>query len=84
MLRGIPLGNRRTRIGLVLRQAWFIGGCFVNSEVWTGYAESNFDDLIVIDHRMLRLITGSQAKVPVEMLYQEPEKKVFLKVIGLS
>ena len=71
MLRDIPLGNRRTQIGLVLRQAWFINGCFVNSEVWTGYAESNLDDLIVIDHSILRLITGSQAKVPVEMLYLE-------------
>ena len=28
ILQDIPLGNRRTQIGLILRQAWFINGCF--------------------------------------------------------
>ena len=69
ILRDIPLGNQRTQIGLVLRQAWFINGCFVNSEVWTGYSESDLKDLEVMDHDILRAITGSQAKVPTEMLY---------------
>ena len=39
--------------------------------MWTWYGESNLDDLIVIDRSISRLITGSQAKVPVEMLYLE-------------
>ena len=28
ILQDIPLGNRRTQIGLILRQAWFINRCF--------------------------------------------------------
>ena len=30
ILSEIPLGKWRTKIGLVLRQAWFINGCFFN------------------------------------------------------
>ena len=33
LLREIPLGCRRTQIGIVLRKIWFINGCFYNSEV---------------------------------------------------
>ena len=33
ILRDIPLGFRRTKIGIVLRKAWFINSCFCNSEV---------------------------------------------------
>ena len=33
ILKEVPLGNQRTKIGLTLWQAWFINGCFVNSEV---------------------------------------------------
>ena len=71
ILRDIPLGSFRTQIGLVLRQAWFLNGCFFNSEVWSGYSHNDLSDLIVIDHQILRLITNCQSKVPVEMLYLE-------------
>ena len=33
ILRDIPLGKRRTQVGLILRQAWFLNGCLFNSEV---------------------------------------------------
>ena len=81
ILRDIPLGNQRTQIGLVLRQAWFINGCFVNCEVWTGYSESDLKDLEVIDHDILRAITGAQAKVPTEMLYLETAQVPIKSVI---
>ena len=71
ILKDIPLGNQRTQTGLVLRQAWFINACFVNSEVWSGYTDSDLKGLEVIDHDILRAITGTQAKVPIEMLYLE-------------
>ena len=71
ILQDIPLGNRRTQIGLILRQAWFINGCFFNSEIWTGFNENDLKYLTVIDHKILRLITGAQAKVPIEMLFLE-------------
>ena len=53
ILKDIPLGNQRTQTGLVLRQAWFINACFVNSEVWSGYTDSDLKDLEVIDHDIL-------------------------------
>ena len=46
-------------------------GCFVNSEVWTGYSDSDLKDLEVIDHDIFSAITGAQAKVPAKMLYLE-------------
>ena len=71
LLRDIPLGSFRTQIGLVLRQAWFLNGCLFNSEVWSGYIDSDLSDLVIIDHQIMRLITNCQSKVPVEMLYLE-------------
>ena len=71
-IHGEPMKSSfRSQIGLVLRQAWFINGCFFNSEVWNGYTDTDLADLIVIDHQIMRLITNCQAKVPVEMLYLE-------------
>jgi hypothetical protein len=71
ILRDIPLVKWRTQIGLTLRQAWFLNGSVFNSEVWSGFIDNDLDDLEVIDHSIIRLITGAQAKVPVEMLYLE-------------
>ena len=83
LLRDIPLGSFRTQIGLVLRQAWFIIGCFFNSEVWSGYTDSDLSDLIVIDHQIMRLITNCQAKVPVEMLYLETAEMTIQSIISV-
>lgn len=71
LLSDIPLGKRRTEAGIVLRKSWFLNGCLFNSEVWIGYSEQDIHALEVIDHQILRLITGAQAKSPVEMLYLE-------------
>ena len=71
ILRDIPLGKRRTQVGLILRQAWFLNGCLFNSEVWTGTNETDLKELNIIDHKILREIIGAQCKVPVEMLYLE-------------
>ena len=74
MLTDIPLGNRRTQIGLILRKTWFLNGCFFNSEIWTGVNDNDLKSLKIIDHKILRLITGAQAKVPSEMLFLETSK----------
>ena len=71
ILRDIPFGKWRTQIGLLLRKAWFLNSCLANSEVWVGISDSDKKDLEIIDHKILRVILGSQAKVPVEMLYLE-------------
>ena len=71
ILKDIPLGNKRVGMVLALRQAWFLNGCLFNSEVWSGYCDSDLECLKIIDHKILRLIRGAQAKVSVEMLYLE-------------
>ena len=71
ILQDIPLGNRRTQTGIIFRQAWFINVCFFNSEIWTGVNDNDMKYLTTIDHKILRLITGAQAKVPSEMLFLE-------------
>ena len=79
MLKYVPLGNRRTQIGLELQKAWFQNRGFFNSEVWSGLTENYFNDLEVIDRQILQVITGAQAKVPLEMLYLETLAHTFKK-----
>ena len=59
LLSDIPLGKWRTETGITLRQSWFINGCIFNSEVWSGFSPQDLHDLQVIDHKILRLITGA-------------------------
>jgi hypothetical protein len=83
ILKDVPLGNRRTQIGIDLRKAWFINGCLFNSEVWSAINDNDLKDLKVIDHKILRLITGAQAKVPLEMLYLETAQLPLSHVISV-
>ena len=54
---------------------------FFNSEVWNGIIDNDLKDLVVIDHKILCLITGAQAKVPSEMLYLETSQLPIQNVI---
>ena len=45
--------------------------CRFNSEVWNGISDTDLKDLSVIDHKIMRVITGAHSKVPIEMLYIE-------------
>ena len=83
ILRDIPFGNWRTQIGLLLRKAWFLNSCLANSEVWVGISDSDKKDLEIIDHKILRVILGSQAKVPVEMLYLETSELPISHIISV-
>ena len=83
MLRDIPLGNRRTEVGLELRKSWFLNGCLFNSEVWGSINEANLKDLNIIDHKILKAIIGAQDKVPVEMLYLETSQLPLSHVISV-
>ena len=82
-MKDVPMGNRRTHIGLELWKAWFQNGCLFNSEVWSGMTENNLNDLEVIDRKILWVITGAQAKVPIEMLYLETAQLPIIHVITL-
>ena len=67
----IPLGHRRTELGLELRQAWLLNALLCNSEIWQKLTEKDTNDFNKIDHILLRSIVGSQSKAPVEQLYLE-------------
>ena len=82
ILSEIPLGKWRTKIGLVLRQAWFINGCFFNSEVWSGFGDKDLHDLEVIDHQILKAVIGGQAKSQTEMLYLETAQTPIKNIIS--
>ena len=84
IFRDIPLGCRSTEIGIVLRKAWFINSCFCNSEVWSGYSEYDLNDLVVLDHHIFRLNTGSQLKVQVEMFYWKMSQVPIKDVISVK
>ena len=71
ILRDIPLGNKRIRVGLELRHAMFLNGILFNSETWIGFHKKDIQMLEVLDHKILRTITGAHTKVPLEMLYLE-------------
>ena len=83
LLDDLPLGKRRTETGMILRNAWFLNGCLFNSEVWTGFSPHDVHALEVLDHQILRLITGAQAKSPVEMLYLETAELPIKDVISV-
>ena len=71
ILNEIPLGTRRTEIGLALREAWFINGCLFNNEVWFNTAAQDVHKLETIDNQLLRHILGAHSKVPIEFLHLE-------------
>ena len=83
ILRDIPFGNCRTQIGLILRKAWFLNSCLANSEIWIGISDTDLKDLEIIDHKIVRVITGSQSKVPVEMLYLDTSELPISHVISV-
>ena len=71
LLKDLPLGNLRIRVGLELRQAWLINGILYNSEVWHGLRDIDIANFVAIDKYLLRGIINSHAKVPIEHLYLE-------------
>ena len=83
LLKDVPMGNRRTQIGIDLRKSWFLNSCLFNSEVWSGVSEANLKDLNIIDHQILQAITGAQAKVPTKMLYLETSQLPLSHVISV-
>ena len=71
ILKDIPLGNKRKRVGLKLRQTMFLNGVLFNSETWIGFSKKDLKMLEVLDHKILKAILGAHSKVPTEMLYLE-------------
>ena len=51
--------------------------------MWSGLTENYFNYLEVIDRKILGVITGAQAKVPLDMLYLETSQIPIKHVISV-
>ena len=71
LLKAIPNGKHRTKVGFELRQAWFLNSVLLNMESWHNLKDHQLKELKVLDQYLLRKIVGAHSKVPVEFLYLE-------------
>ena len=67
----IPAGKRRIKMGLHLRQAWFINSLCVNVEVWHNVLKKDITPFLDLDKYLMKKILGVHSKVPVELVYLE-------------
>ena len=63
--------KRRIKVGLHLRQAWFINSLLVNVEDWHNVLKKDTDIFINLDKNLMKKIIGAQSKVPTELLFLE-------------
>lgn len=71
MIKELPIGQLRTKIGLILRDAWLVNGTLYNSEVWHGITRNTIRPLESVDQHLLRQLLGAHGKTPLEFLYLE-------------
>ena len=71
LIKELPIGQLRTQIGLILRDAWFVNGTLYNSEAWHGMNTNTMKPLESVDQHLLRQLLGAHAKTPLEFLYLE-------------
>ena len=71
LIKELPIAGLRVKIGLMLRDAFFVNGILFNSECWHSITKEDIRKLEVVDHFLLRSVLGAHAKVPIEHLYLE-------------
>ena len=71
ILEHINDSKRRIKVGLHLRQAWFINALLVNVEAWHNVLKKDTDIFTNLDNYLMKQIIGAQSKVPTELLYLE-------------
>ena len=63
--------TRKIKVGLQLRQAWFINALLVNIEVWHNVLSKDIEVFTQLDNYLMRKILKAHSKIPIEMLYLE-------------
>ena len=63
--------KRRIKVGLHLRQAWFINSLLVNVEAWHNVLKKDTDIFTNLDNYLMKKILGAHSKVPTELLFLE-------------
>ena len=71
LLEAIPNGRHRTKVGLGLRQAWFLNSVLLNMETWHNLQDHQLKELKTLDNFLIQQIIGAHSKVPVELLFLE-------------
>ena len=71
VIEAIPNGTKKTKVGLELRQAWFLNSVLLNMETWHNLQEKDLKELKKLDQYLLRKIIGAHSKVPIEFLFLE-------------
>ena len=71
LLEAIPNGRHRTKVGLELRQAWFLNSVLLNMETWHNLQDHHLKELMTLDNFLIQQIIGANSKVPVELLFLE-------------
>ena len=71
LLETIGDNKRRVRVGLQLRQAWFLNALLVNLEVWHNVMKKDIEIITQLDNYLMRKILNSHSKAPIEFLYLE-------------
>ena len=71
LLKDIPLGSYRVRIGLELRQSWLINGILFNSEVWHNLNDSDIEQFVEVDKYLLKGLISAHDKTSIEHLNLE-------------
>lgn len=71
ILEAIGDNIKRVKVGLQLRQAWFVNALLVNVEVWHNVLKKDIDVLTQLDNYLMRTILKAHSKVPTELLYLE-------------
>ena len=71
ILDAIPNGKNRIKVGLQLRQSWFINSFHLNMETCHNAQGSDINVFKNIDQYLLQKILGAHSKVPLEFLFLE-------------
>ena len=71
IVKEVPLGWRRVKSGLILRQAMLINGVLFNTEAWHGVKEADIEAFEKVDESLLRSLIKGHPKGPVAALYGE-------------
>ena len=71
ILEAIGDSTKRVKVGLQLRQAWFVNALLVNMEVWHNVLQKDIEVITQLDNYLMRKILKAHSKVPTELLYLE-------------
>ena len=71
IVKEVPLGWRRIKAGLILRQAMLLNGILFNSETWHGIKDADIESFEKVDQFLLKGLAKQHPKGPTAALYLE-------------